>query len=323
MHNYNFLEQKIHQLVLGSELIKKSLFEIEKIIFDGELLDHKDRQHVFITGLPRSGTTILLNYLYQSKIYASLTYEDMPFILSPNLFAKFKKNKNIYLTERIHKDGIKISLQSPEAFDDIFFQLFNEDQVKQNLSCFVSLILARYKKTLYLSKNNNNFKRIELILSVLPCSKIIIPFRNALQHANSLLSQHQHFCDIQSKNKFILKYMNYLGHLEFGLDHRSWNFPKKFTDRFSLNYWLEQWFLFYEKLIRNYSTHPSVIFVSYETLCKDQKARKNLLKKLDINFNSEFTFLLSKKNISKHYDKNLLDECLILEKNLSNWCSKD
>ena len=44
--------------------------------------------HVFVSGLARSGTTALLNALYQSGTFASLSYDDMPFILAPNFGQK-------------------------------------------------------------------------------------------------------------------------------------------------------------------------------------------------------------------------------------------
>ena len=120
---------------------------------------------------------------------------------------------------------------------NIFFQTFHEDNdVQENLEVFISLVLKKYGKQLYLSKNNNNYKRIELIHSILPNTKFIIPFRSPLQHANSLLSQHQHFCKLQKQNKFILQYMNYLGHFEFGNNHKCWYSSTNFSDEFSLNY---------------------------------------------------------------------------------------
>ena len=86
MQNYNFLQKQIHRLVLGNQFLKKSLFDIEKSLFYKKQQNSRDQQHIFITGLPRSGTTILLEFLYQGKEFASLTYADMPFILAPNLF---------------------------------------------------------------------------------------------------------------------------------------------------------------------------------------------------------------------------------------------
>ena len=93
MINYNFLTKFIHDFVLGNKLIKKSLFEIEKIIYLKKV-NFKLNKHVFISSLPRSGTTILLNSLYTSGSFASLKYSNMPFITSPNLSRLFYKKKN-------------------------------------------------------------------------------------------------------------------------------------------------------------------------------------------------------------------------------------
>ena len=48
--------------------------------------------HVFVTGMARSGTTILLQALHDTGKFASLTYADMPIVLSPNLWSKFNNN---------------------------------------------------------------------------------------------------------------------------------------------------------------------------------------------------------------------------------------
>ena len=138
MQNYNFLQKQLHRLVLGKQFLKKNLFDIEKLLFYKKLQNVKELQHIFITGLPRSGTTILLKFLYQTKEFASLTYADMPFILAPNLFSKISTKRNIQSQERMHQDGIKFDLNSPEAFDDVFFQTFHEDDdVQENLEVFI------------------------------------------------------------------------------------------------------------------------------------------------------------------------------------------
>jgi len=65
--------------VLKRKFINNSLFELEKIIYlkNNNIIDEP---HLFITGLPRSGTASLLNFLHLSNDYASLTYQNMPFI---------------------------------------------------------------------------------------------------------------------------------------------------------------------------------------------------------------------------------------------------
>ena len=99
MQNYSTIQRFLHDFVLGKKIINKSLFELEKIIYLKNK-DIKKQSHVFITGLPRSGTTSLLNFLFLSDEYASLTYNNVPFILSPN-FSKLFHKKNIIKKIRI------------------------------------------------------------------------------------------------------------------------------------------------------------------------------------------------------------------------------
>ena len=186
MKNYNFIQKFLHDLVLSNKFINKSLYELEKIIYLKEY-DLKNQSHIFITGLPRSGTTSLLNFFYSSDQYASLTYENIPFILSPNFSRLFNKS-SVPMKERLHNDGIYFDNNSPEAFDEIFF---NNDNlfIKDELSNYIRLIIQSRKKKKYLSKNNLNFKRIDLILSILPNSFFLIPIREPLQHSFSLMNQ--------------------------------------------------------------------------------------------------------------------------------------
>ena len=50
MINYNFLTKFIHDFVLGNKLIKKSLFEIEKIIYLKKV-NFKLNKHVLVVCL--------------------------------------------------------------------------------------------------------------------------------------------------------------------------------------------------------------------------------------------------------------------------------
>ena len=239
--------------------------------------DIKNKLHIFVTGLPRSGTTSILNFIYSSGQYASLTYKSMPFVLSPN-FSKLFNKKNIAAKERLHGDGITFDINSPEALDEIFFN-YDDEFIKNELENYIQLILRSEKKEQYLSKNNLNFKRIDLIKSILPNSKFIIPIREPLQHAYSLLNQHLNFIRLQKKDDSIKRYMNYLGHNEFGLNHKPWNELKILLIQENINYWLEQWCLFYQNILKNYQSYDNCFFVIYEELV-DQNYLKMLIKKL-------------------------------------------
>ena len=129
MINYNLLDKIIHKISFNQN-VQKILYEIEKKIFLKKTKKNYKAKNIFITGLARSGTTTLLNYIYQSNNYASLTYSDMPLILSTNINKIFFNNKKINTLERYHNDSIKFNLKSPEAFDEVFFLMFKNDNLK-------------------------------------------------------------------------------------------------------------------------------------------------------------------------------------------------
>ena len=279
MKNYNLIQKFLHDFVLKNKFINKSLFELEKLIYLKNK-NIKDLTHIFISGLPRSGTTILLNFIYSSDQFASLTYKDIPFVLSPN-FSRFFNKKNTIKKERAHGDGICYDLHSPEAFDEIFFE--NEDEfIKRELINYIELILLSKNKSKYLSKNNLNYRRIDLINSILPNSIFLIPIREPLQHSFSLYNQHLNFNRLQKKDDFIRRYMNYLSHNEFGLDHKPWNKPINFFNLDDMNYWLEQWCLFYQNIYRDYRLYENCIFIIYEKL-QDPNYLETLLKKINLH----------------------------------------
>ena len=315
MQNYSGIQKFLHDFVLSKKFINKSLFELEKIIYLKNR-DIKNQLHIFITGMPRSGTTSLLNFLFSSGEYASLTYNNMPFILSPN-FSKFFQKKNIQKKERLHGDGINFDNYSPEALDEIFFDN-NEEFVKNELVNYIQLILLNNKKNKYLSKNNLNYKRIDLIKSILPNSIFLIPIREPLQHANSLLSQHLHFSQLQKEDDFIRRYMNYLGHNEFGLNHKSWNNPDDFRDFNNINYWLEQWYLFYEFIYKRFQSYENCYFIVYEELHNLNYVEK-ILKKLNLeknkNIDLQFFRNSNKKELNIEYDKNIFDKSQLIYQN--------
>ena len=288
MQNYSGIQKFLHDLALSKDI--------------------KNQSHIFITGLPRSGTTSLLNFIYSSDHYASLTYKNMPFILSPN-FSKLFNKKNISKKERLHGDGISYDINSPEALDEIFFNN-DEEFIKNELVNYVQLILLSESKDKYLSKNNLNFKRIDLINSILPNSIFLIPIREPLQHTYSLLNQHLNFSQLQQGNDFIRRYMNYLGHNEFGLNHKPWNNPINFKDLNDINYWLEQWCLFYQDILKNYQSFDNCFFIIYEELT-NQNYLKVLLEKINFNqvenLNLNYFKNSNKKEIDIDYAKDVYE----------------
>ena len=324
MNNYTWLQQKLHELALSSKFMREVMFDVENSVIS---INQNDDNHVFVSGLARSGTTILLNAIYESDEFASLSYKDMPFILAPNLWSKLSLNKkDIDIVERAHGDGIKVSSESPEAFEEVFWMTFEEDNkdTKEKFNNYVQLINQKYQKKRYLSKNNQNIKRLEFISKIFPNSKILIPFRNPIQHSYSLLSQHKRFIEDSKKDSFISNYMRWIGHSEFGPNYIPFNYENlSFEDDLKINHWLEQWYLTYKQCFNDLKNNKNVYFICYEKLCNKSEYWLNILKILNIEKKYNFKFKESYKSISLEMDKDITHKSLSLYKKLSQFGSND
>ena len=96
-------------------------------------------------------------------------------------------------------------------------------------------------------------------------------FREPLEHANSLLQQHRSFSKEQQEDPFILDYMNWLGHHEFGLNQRPFLFYAENTvsdyQSNQIEYWLERWIDYYQYAL----TLVGITFISYRSFLESPK----------------------------------------------------
>ena len=309
--NYNFGQRVLHELCLSSRKIRRFFFNFERNNFLSDHTAHNNT-HVFIAGLARSGTTALLEALHASEKFGSLTYEDMPFALAPNFWAKFRKeNRRHHRMERAHGDGLLIGVESPEAFEEIFWQSYCEKTESKFFGDYVTLILKQKKKARYLSKNNQNINRIALLQKTFPSAINLIPFRNPFYHSASLIEQHKRFCKLQLINPFIKRYMILTYHSEFGLTYKpKYTYKLNFPDTTDINHWLEQWLKTYTLLFQNLKTYNRVKFVCYEKLCGDLQYWRKIQQIVDIESNYNFIESKNQKMDSVAFDEDLM--CLSL-----------
>ena len=115
MNNYSWLEQKLHEFALSSQFMREVTFDFEStnIAPSSEIGDH-----IFITGLPRSGTTSLLNFFYASNEFGSLKYKNMPFIFSPNFSKLLNVSPKLLIDKNlIVKKNIEVIIKENNNYE--------------------------------------------------------------------------------------------------------------------------------------------------------------------------------------------------------------
>ena len=143
-----------------------------------------------------------------------------------------------------------------------------------------------------------------------PNACVIVPFREPIQHAFSLLKQHRKFCDLQGEDEFVRKYMAWLCHFEFGLDQKQFSFDENdLVDRdiMSIEYWLDQWVLVYGHCLKTCAgLRENFYFVGYEDLCAEDSALwSNLRTSIEIRGSEHFEFSLQRSEPPSQIDRAL------------------
>ena len=83
---YGVMAKLLCRLALGVPSLAEASFDLDQSLNKYELQHSISGKHIFIAGLARAGTTILMRRFYANKEFCSLTYRDMPFLLAPNLW---------------------------------------------------------------------------------------------------------------------------------------------------------------------------------------------------------------------------------------------
>lgn len=294
MSEYSALDRLLHRLALGP--LAEMTHDIERARFLGTA-PQSDGSHVFVTGLARSGTTVLLREIHGSGKFASLTYADMPFVLAPNSFAFMSRRavRRSRLAERAHGDGIMVGQESPEALEEVYWRVVDgasyikpdhlaphrlTRELLDGYLDYVRLILRAKGSSRYLAKNNNAILRLAPLSRNLPRSTFLISLRDPLQHAQSLLAMHRRFLGADS---FTQSYMTWLGHHEFGATHRPFRFAGAATrDPMTLDYWLTLWLEVHAAIAAVEEVQSNVAFVPYEAISRDPAVWRRVARRIEI-----------------------------------------
>lgn len=273
--------------------------------FEARWLDPEARKRppdrpIYVAGLARSGTTILLEKLAGLPGIASHQYRDFPFVLAPlawNWFLDRASSAPATPAERAHKDRILVTPKSPEAMEEVvwmaFFPAIHDPKVSNVLDettanpAFERFYLDHIRKILelrggtrYVSKGNYNLSRLGYLRKILPDCRILVPIREPVGHVASLIKQHRLFCEVGREDSRTLASLQRSGHFEFGLDLR----PINFGDRAAVERveqlwakgedvrgWAAYWALAYahvaDRLDADADLQGPTMIVRYQDLC--------------------------------------------------------
>lgn len=297
-NNYSFVDRTLHRLAFATPRLQLDFAEGEDAAFRKEAgAAVRPERPVFITALPRAGTTLLLNIFAELPDFAAHTYRDMPFLLVPLQWNRFSGafRKADALRERAHGDGVLVGPDSPEAFEEMVWKAMWPDHYRgdriepwaagertEGFEPFLSthmLKIVRLRRpgaaARYISKNNVNMARLDWLRRAFPDATLVVPFRDPLQHAASLLRQHRNFLEMHAADPFARDYMAGVGHHDFGANLKPIDFGGWLdagpADPLGLEFWLRYWVAAYGALLA--APRERLLIVGYDSLCADP-ARK-------------------------------------------------
>ncbi len=307
--NYSFIDRAVHRLAFGKSGVQTTLCDLELRLYKKQIQAQSVEKPIFVTSLARAGTTLILEILSRHPDVVTHSYRDMPFVLSPVIWRKFMGRFRVSgeQKERAHSDGLLISTDSSEAFEEVLWLKHCADHyTKQGISpwsrddtAFGQPLTEHIQRLIasrdvpvantprYLSKNNANIARFAPLREVFPDASFVVPLRDPLDHAMSLFGQHQKFLEMHAQSGFARDYMCDIGHFEFGSLHKPILFGdmQEVKDRHTPStpeYWLAYWVAAH----RNIMQHESLIIVDMSAFTKDKPVAA-LLEALELGADSE------------------------------------
>ncbi len=295
--DYSLVDRVLHRVAFAHPTVQKAMAALEEDFLGNKFAQLRPARPVFITGLPRAGTTLLLNLFYSTNEFVTHTYRHMPFILAPLLWSKISRpfRQMVEAKERAHADGMMISIDAPEAFEEVIWLAYLRNSIVRpdrllpltiaDISVeFAAGLRAAIQKLIYtaaetsavapryISKNNANISRIDLLAQLFPDATIVVPFRHPLAHVSSLMGQHEYFTIEHRKDRFAKKYMEWLGHYEFGENFRplnidGWLDTYVIPEQIDAEFWLQYWTVAYSHVLDRGS--EQVVLVNFDRLLAD------------------------------------------------------
>ncbi|HKJ94160.1 MAG TPA: sulfotransferase [Gammaproteobacteria bacterium] len=278
-----------------------ALGNLETRFLRGALADRPVTAPIYIAGLARSGSTLLLELLADHPRVGTHRYRDFPLLHLPyawNRFLDRAPRRPAPAAERSHQDGMMVTPESPEAFEEVLWMAFfpkfhapghsavlGADTHSPGFEAFYrdhirKLLLLRHADR-YLSKGNYNVTRLEYLLERFPDARFLIPVRDPVWHIASLIKQQRLFTRALKDNPSAVTHLRRAGHFEFGPARRAINpgntaatddVERAWREGRELEGWAKYWALIHtfvaDRLEQNDRLRRASVVVRFESLCR-------------------------------------------------------
>jgi hypothetical protein len=272
---------------------------------------------VYVAGLARSGTSILIEILASHPQVATHQYRDFPFLFIPYWWRQTLERSappTAEARERAHGDRLKVTPQSPEAMEEVLwmayfrrihdphtcgaldagasngpFERFYRDHIRK--------LLIISQRSRYAAKGNYNLTRLEYLLKLFPDARFVLPVRRPREQIASLMKQHELFSSAAARHPRSVAHLDRVGHFEFGMHRRCIN-PHANSDVVrsieelwhrgdEVRGWARYWASLYRwvamRLDASDPLRRATLVFRYEDMCDDpQHSLQRLLEHLDL-----------------------------------------
>ena len=259
---------------------------------------------IYVSGLARSGTTIILEAIARHPEVATHRYRDYPLVLLPYAWPwllRFAETRTVAAVERAHGDRIFVTPHSPEAMEEAVWRSFFPDPdvfgpgdtlgpgvahpaFERFYRAHVGKVLLAQGARRYLAKGNYNITRLGYIHALFPEARFVVPVRSPERHIASLMRQHRRFTKHVGDNPRGQAHLRRVGHFEFGPGRRpidtgapgvAASIARLWGAGEEVRGWARQWAAVYgsaaDLVERTPGLAKAVLFVRYEDFCARPK----------------------------------------------------
>ena len=291
----------------------KALGNLESFTLGEDINSQEIIKPIFVSGLARSGSTILTEVISQHPRLACHHYSDFPITWIPYWWNSLRKHLPLPKQEpqeRAHRDRLMITGDSPEAVEEVLWMHFFPEAHKSDCSHVMGeqeshpqferyyrdhirkLLIVRNRQR-YVAKNNYHVTRIEYLLKLFPDARIIIPIREPVQQVASLIKQHRLFSQKNAEDSRVARQLQLSGHYEFGPlrcpiivdESRQAHYRHDLEEvAWYANQWADVYSFLHKRINENQMLAKACLVVRYEETCsRTEKSLQRLFAHLDLD----------------------------------------